>query len=205
MEDILFILSMGLISLGYVLYLVVYLVYGNKKAKKTGYDAAFEVLKDDDTTKIVRGSNLVMSNYNGRRTAIRLSNRTYNGADSYSVAEGALLAGISLTSKKSSAFSMIEKVFKNFRIVSASGVMALLVNLLVRGKADALLGIILFMVILVYQYLFFQVINSAVALVRQRISDKDVLGVYNFIIYGQFLMISGVIVGMARAFLLMIG
>ena len=155
---------------GYIALFFMYIIGNKKKSHSTGYDVAFKLLEEEEDTKIVEGSSLFISEYDSGRDAIRLTTRAYNNKDNFTLFASALLSGFALN-KNSSYLNILKRVFKKYRFLSFSPILIILMNILF-GAGDSVLGIIVALAILCYQYLYFNYLNEASLKAKNKVNDN---------------------------------
>ena len=202
MEDILLYLVVGLIILGYIIIFVAYMANNGKKNKETGYDLAFKLLEKNNSTKIVEGKNLFFSEYNVQRDAIRLSNRSYNNSDNFSLFVGSLMAGYALE-KRNGSLEIMRKLFKNYHFMSFSSLLIIVLVFLSNTVSDAKIGVLLFIVILFYQYLFFDFGNKATLKIKDNVRDTGVKKLLNLNVKINLLFMVATVIGIIRLILIL--
>ena len=170
MDKLLFMLVLLFGVCGYLVLFYMYITGNRKKSTNSGYDITFKLLEEENNTKIVEGSSLFISEYDCSRDAIRLSTRSYNNKDSFTLFTSSLLAGFALC-KNSSFLNILKRVFRKYRFLSFSPLLILLMNIIF-GYGDSILGILITLVILFYQYLYFNYLNEASLKVEGKVNDN---------------------------------
>ena len=170
MDRLLFLLVLLFGVSGYLVLFYMYISGSKKKSHNTGYDIAFKLLEDEEDTKIVEGASLFISEYDCGRDTIRLSTRAYNNKDNFTCFTSSILSGFSLC-KNSSYLNILKRIFKKYRFLSFSPILIIIMNILF-GYGDSILGILITLVILVYQYLYFNYLNEASLKVSSKTNDN---------------------------------
>lgn len=171
-KNILLLLSLIIILANYIQLLILYLNNKNKKESNlTGFDLAKEISSNYDEINIVEANNITISKYNLRRNVLRLTPNSYNKTDLFTLAAISNLTGYSLLAmEKDQYLSNLSKIFKNIDNFNKSSLIALLISLFTNTITDAKLGIILLILILLYQYLRINITTNASDLTKERLN-----------------------------------
>ena len=149
----------------------------------TGFDIAKEVTTNYDVINIVSSSDIVSSEYDIKRNIIRLNSKNYDGNSYIDIAVSALLAGISLVNNESSSYFKFSSIFKKIRSISLVPLVMVILSYFISNIGDAKIGIILFSLLLVYQYMRYQIVVSANEFIENNL-DKNIYDMIKNIIYG---------------------
>lgn len=149
----------------------------------TGFDIAKEVTTNYDVINIVSSSDIVSSEYDIKRNIIRLNSKNYDGNSYLDIAVSALLAGISLVNNESSSYFKFSSIFKKIRSISLVPLVMVILSYFISNIGDAKIGIILFSLLLVYQYMRYQIVVSANEFIENNL-DKNIYDMIKNIIYG---------------------
>lgn len=175
----------------FVVYLRVFLVFFKNKNKKnslTGFEIAKEITSNYDEINIVESKKVWMSQYHLKRNVVRLLPKHYEGDNSSSLAISAQLASFSLGNMEQVPyFKILFKFFVNMDWFNKSALLATIICCCTNTVGDAKIGLVLLGVILVYQYLRFQVNINCISLVKKKLNVSDWDGIKEFLEIFQFL------------------
>jgi Zn-dependent membrane protease YugP len=153
-----------------------YLKYRNIFVKKfNGYDIAKKVIDNNNLNNVniveVRdNSNL----YNVRRKVVKLNTKTYNGSSIYDLASSLFISSYAVVDSKNNSFiSFISKIFENIKIYSYSSYIVLGVSFIVAGHGFDRLGLIIFIVLFIYQYLVKMISNDNYNVALEEVEKID--------------------------------
>lgn len=148
---------------------------GNSKRKIdncVGFDVSKEVTSNYDTINIISSSNIIVSEYDVRRNIIRLNAKNYDGDTYNDILISALLAGYSVVNGMNSSLFKFSFIFKKIRCISLGPLLMIFMSYFVRSIGDAKVGMVLFLVFLVYQYMRYLIIISAADIIKNNLSEE---------------------------------
>lgn len=170
MDFYLLILGIFIACLGYGIYIVYYFIYHKDLLKDiNGFDMAKEITSDYDSINVVESQGLY-SKYYLNRKVIKLTPRVYSSSDIFSLTLVAILSSISLLNNKYIKFMSRFLPFISF--CDKSSIVMVILSLVFYSKGDARIGIILGIIILVYQYCYRQIIYDSTEICRDKIKIK---------------------------------
>lgn len=165
------ILFLSIILIGFT-YFKIWMMYLRNKKKKieniTGFDLAKEITANYNEINIVESKEILLSKYNLKRKVIRLTPKTYESNDIFTLSITSLLSGYSLTDIENNKYLQgISHIFKNITCISTSPILAILLSLFPTSSGDAKIAILLLSLILVYQYFFIQINTNAIQKIKE--------------------------------------
>ena len=166
MSDILLIISITLTILCYFLFFITSLT--RKKGSETAAEAVIRLTKNDNGLRLVESKDNVLSKYQLKRKIIKLKEKTYSSKSYFSLSIAYLLSGYSKL--KENSLEYLSKVIPYFYYLSFTPILSLIIALIIRTSMDAKIGIIFFVIILVYQNILSDLNTKAIDLVKD---DND--------------------------------
>lgn len=166
MSDILLIISIALTILCYFLFFITSLT--SKKGSETAAEAVIRLTKNDNGLRLVESKDNVLSKYQLKRKIIKLKEKTYSSKSYFSLSIAYLLSGYSKL--KENSLEYLSKVIPYFYYLSFTPILSLIIALIIRTSMDAKIGIIFFVIILVYQNILSDLNTKAIDLVKD---DND--------------------------------
>lgn len=166
MSDILLIISIALTILCYFLVLITSLT--SKKGSETAAEAVIRLTKKDNGLRLVESKDNILSKYQLKRKIIKLKEKTYSSKSYFSLSIAYLLSGYSKL--KEDSLEYLSKVIPYFYYLSFTPIISLIIALIIRTSMDAKIGIIFFVIILVYQNILSDLNTKAIDLVKD---DND--------------------------------
>lgn len=168
-------LILSIVMVGGSYFLLLVNIFGNSKRKIDncmGFDISKEVTSNYDAINIVNSNDIMISEYDIKRNIIRLNTKNYDGDTYNDVFVSALLAGYSLVNSNNSDLFKFSFIFKKIRCVSLLPLVMVLMSYFVRSVGDAKIGIVVFLVFLVYQYMRYQIAISASDIIKNNLSNE---------------------------------
>ena len=156
----------GLIAAGYLYFIYVYFTNRNKKTKKNSLDLIIKSF-DNNSINFVEVKGRLFSSYNVERGLVKLTSRSYDKNDNFSLAVASLLSGYA--NNKNRFLIIVGKIIREVRIISFLPLIVLLLIFSLSSVMDFKIGIFFLIIILVYQYLF-DLLNGKVV---DDFNDKD--------------------------------
>lgn len=166
MSDILLIISIALTILCYFLFFITSLT--SKNGSETAAEAVIRLTKNDNGLRLVESKDNVLSKYQLKRKIIKLKEKTYSSKSYFSLSIAYLLSGYSKL--KETSLEYLSKVIPYFYYLSFTPIISLIIALVIKTSMDAKIGIIFFVIILVYQNILSDLNTKAIALVKD---DND--------------------------------
>lgn len=166
MSDILLIISIALTILCYFLVLITSLT--SKKGTETAAEAVIRLTKKDNGLRLVESKDNILSKYQLKRKIIKLKEKTYSSKSYFSLSIAYLLSGYSKL--KEDSLEYLSKVIPYFYYLSFTPIISLIIALIIRTSMDAKIGIVFFVIILVYQNILSDLNTKAIDLVKD---DND--------------------------------
>lgn len=161
-------------------FFICYIKYkGIKSSNVNGYDICKRLVDnrkiiDVNIVEVRNGSSNI---YNVDRRVIRLSVSSYYGNNCYNLAVSSFLAGLCvLADEENNNIKYIRRVFSKMSFISISSVIVMLVSYLFSGYY-AVVGLIILVVMFIYQYLKKCISNDCILLVSREINEMDGLDV----------------------------
>ena len=150
-----------------------YLCDKTKKVDKyNGFDIAKEVTSNYDDINIVVSNDIVFSEYDINRKVIRLNNNNYDGNTVNDLVISSLLAGYSLVNNENPNYFKFNFIFKKIRSISFILLVMMVLSYFINNIGDAKIGVILFILLLVVQYMRYLIAVSAKEKIENNI-DKE--------------------------------
>ena len=165
MDFYLLVIGIFVVVIGYLRMFFCYLKFRGIYVKSmNGFDIAKDITTDYDTINVVE-RDVFISNFSFRRSIIYLSKRLYYANDVFSLGLVSFLAGISISN--STYIRFIKRVFPTIDFFNKSPLLMVILSLLFYSKGDARIGIVLGILVIIYQYLYLQIFNSGMQLVLE--------------------------------------
>ncbi len=112
------------------------------------------------------------------------------------------MAGYALE-KRNGSLEIMRKLFKNYHFMSFSSLLIIVLVFLSNTVSDAKIGILLFIVILFYQYLFFDFGNKATLKIKDNVRDTSVKKLLNLNVKINLLFMVATVIGIIRLILIL--
>lgn len=185
-------ISYGLLILSIIMVIISYLVLlvaRFRVAKRvideyTGFDIAKEVTTNYDSINIVRSNDIISSEYDIKRNVIRLNSKNYEGSSYLDIVTSSILSGFSLVNSENSNYFKFSFIFNKIRSISLVPLVMVILSCFISNIGDAKIGIILFLTLLIYLYMRYQIVVGAVEFISNNLKSdiydkiKDMLGSY---------------------------
>lgn len=175
MKEYISIISIALIIIGYLIFLLQYIINNNKKINSmTGFDLAKEITLDYDNINIVESIEINLSNYHLKRNVIRLTKKTYESNSLFSLIISSYLSCLSLVNNK--YINQLKKVLPRIDYLNKSPIIMLILLYIINTITDAKIGTILGLIILIYQYYYLQITSESIAIAKKKkIIKKEII------------------------------
>lgn len=172
-SNLLLSVSIAIVIFSYLLILVKYMVYKKKNIDNySGFDSAKEVTSNYEEINIVNSRDVIFSEYDAKRNVIRLNNKNYDGNSYFDVAVSALLAGYSLVNSENSNYFKFKTIVKRVSYLGLASLITVVLSCFISNIGDAKIGIIIFCLLLVYQYMRYQINIEADKLIEEVLDKK---------------------------------
>lgn len=208
-DDILLVVSGGIILVLYFLIFVGYFVNSKKKFERySGFDAAKDVTTNYNDINIVSSLSVSFSEYDIKRNVIRLNAKNYEGVSYSDIFISSLLAGYSLVNRDNSNYFKFSFIFKRLRWISIIPFMMVFISGCVESVGDAKIGIMLMVLMLIYLYMRYIIVVSSNEIIRCNLR-KDVysgirLSLERYAVWNKVSFVVGLIL-LLRLILIVIG
>ena len=167
-QQILLALCIVLVFLGYLKILIMYLTNKGKKTDTTASEVSLKILDDETSINLIESKESIFSKYNIKRKMVKLSSNTYDSSDEFSKSISTLLSGYAISNNK--YLNIISKIFKELKFFSYSPILAIIISILTTNITDAKIGIILLILIAIYQYTLYTINTEAMDKIK--LKDK---------------------------------
>lgn len=185
-------ISYGLLILSIIMVIISYfilVVMRIKVMKKTvysytGFDVAKEVTANYDVINIVKSNDIISSEYDIKRNVIRLNSKNYEGNSYLDIVISSILSGFSLVNNESSNYFRFSFLFNRIRSISFIPLIMVVLSCFISNIGDAKIALLLFLFLIIYLYMRYQIVVGAVLVVSSNLNDdiydkvKDMLGSY---------------------------
>lgn len=173
---VLLVISVTLVGLLY--FVVAVNCFINKKKfmdNYSGFDIAKDVTTNYDSINIVKSNDIVVSEYDIKRNVIRLNANNYEGNSYFDIFVSSILAGYSLVKSDNPHLFKFSYLFSKIRCISFSSLVMLVLSIMISNIGDAKIGIVLFILLLVYQYMRYQISVNSNLVIKDNL-DKELYG-----------------------------
>ncbi|MBR3161543.1 MAG: zinc metallopeptidase [Bacilli bacterium] len=167
---ILLIISFILVASGYLIIIFTYLFNKNKELDITAADQVLKILDDDSAISLIEDKDAYFNHYNIKRHIVKLKAKTYNSKDIFSISVATLLSGYYKIKDKSLVY--VSYVFKELKIFSFIPVITLIISYFVNSIGDSKISIVIFMFVLLYQYVLNNI--NTIAMDKINIAGNDI-------------------------------
>lgn len=192
MSNILLIISIVLTLLCYILILISSLT--SKSGSETASEAVIRLTKDDNGLRLVESKDNILNKYQLKRKIIKLKEKTYSSKSYFSLSIAYLLSGYSKL--KESSLEYLSKVIPYFYYTSFTPILSLIVGLIIKTSMDAKIGIVIFILILIYQNILSNLNTKAIDLVKD--DNKDITKYLNNVIFTSKIFILSTMIQLIR-------
>ena len=141
-SNIILILGIILIILGYLYLIILYVVNKNKKLDITAADQVENLLKRNDSINVIESKDNIFSSYNLKRKIVKLTSKMYESNSLFSVSVASLLSGYSLVNNK--LINYFSYVFREIKYFSYTGIITIIFSFMVSNIGDSKLLIVIF-------------------------------------------------------------
>ena len=162
MSNILLIISIILTLICYIIIFISSLT--SKNGSETAYEAVIRLTKEDNGLRLVESKDNILNKYQLKRKIIKLKEKTYSSKSYFSLSIAYLLSGYSKL--KESSLEYLSKVIPYFYYLSFTPIISLVITLVIKTSMDAKIGIIIFIIILIYQNILSNLNTKAIDLVK---------------------------------------
>lgn len=138
----------------------------------SGFDVAKEVTTNYEMINIVKSSDIVVSEYDIKRNVIRLNDNNYEGNSYFDILISSILAGYSLVNSENPDSFKFSLLFKKIRWISFSSLIMVILSIMISNIGDAKIGIVIFILLLVYQYMRYQIAINSNLVIKENL-DKE--------------------------------
>lgn len=197
MSNILLIISIVITLLCYILIFISSLT--SKNGSETAYEAVIRLTKEDNGLRLVESKDNILNKYQLKRKIIKLKEKTYSSKSYFSLSIAYLLSGYSKL--KESSLEYLSKVIPYFYYLSFTPIISLVITLVIKTSMDAKIGIIIFIIILIYQNILSNLNTKAIDLVKD--DNKYITKYLNNIIFISKVFILSTIIQLIRMIILL--
>ena len=197
MSNILLIISIILTLICYILIFISYLT--SKNGSETAYEAVIRLTKEDNGLRLVESKDNILNKYQLKRKIIKLKEKTYSSKSYFSLSIAYLLSGYSKL--KESSLEYLSKVIPYFYYLSFTPIISLVITLVIKTSMDAKIGIIIFIIILIYQNILSNLNTKAIDLVKD--DNRYITKYLNNIIFISKVFILSTIIQLIRMIILL--
>lgn len=197
MSTILLIISIILTLICYILIFISSLT--SKNGQETASEAVIRLTKDDNGLRLVESKDNLLNKYQLKRKIIKLKEKTYSSKSYFSLSIAYLLSGYSKL--KESSLEYLSKVIPYFYYLSFTPIISLVITLVIKTSMDAKIGIIIFIIILIYQNILSNLNTKAIDLVKD--DNKYITKYLNNIILISKVFILSTIIQLIRMIILL--
>lgn len=157
-SNMLLIISIGLVIISYLFILINYFIYKKKLIEDySGFDIAKEITDNYDSINIVSSSDVIFSEYDIKRNVIRMNSKNYDGKSIFDIAVGAILAGYSLVNQNNNNYFKFSFVVRRIGYLGFVSLIGVVLSSFISNIGDAKIGLVVFGILLVYQYMRYQI------------------------------------------------
>lgn len=197
MSNILLIISIILTLICYILIFISSLT--SKNGSETAYEAVIRLTKEDNGLRLVESKDNILNKYQLKRKIIKLKEKTYSSKSYFSLSIAYLLSGYSKL--KESSLEYLSKAIPYFYYLSFTPIISLVITLVIKTSMDAKIGIIIFIIILIYQNILSNLNTKAIDLVKD--DNKYITKYLNNIIFISKVFILSTIIQLIRMIILL--
>lgn len=197
MSNILLIISIILTLICYILIFISSLT--SKNGSETAYEAVIRLTKEDNGLRLVESKDNILNKYQLKRKIIKLKEKTYSSKSYFSLSIAYLLSGYSKL--KESSLEYLSKVIPYFYYLSFTPIISLVITLVIKTSMDAKIGIIIFIIILIYQNILSNLNTKAIDLVKD--DNKYITKYLNNIMFISKVFILSTIMQLIRMIILL--
>ncbi len=168
MELYLLILGISIMMIGYFIMIICYFKYSRiQSSNMNGFDAAKRVSDNYNDINIIESDSFI-SYYHLKRKVVRLTGRVYHSDNYFSLGISSMLASF-YTVKK----NVLSNVIPVLTFIDFSSIIMGIVSYFMYSKGDARIGILLCLVILVYQYFYLQICMEGIEKATRKLKHQQ--------------------------------
>lgn len=197
MSNVLLIISIILTLICYIIIFISSLT--SKNGSETAYEAVIRLTKEDNGLRLVESKDNILNKYQLKRKIIKLKEKTYSSKSYFSLSIAYLLSGYSKL--KESSLEYLSKVIPYFYYLSFTPIISLVITLVIKTSMDAKIGIIIFIIILIYQNILSNLNTKAIDLVKD--DNKYITKYLNNIIFISKVFLLSTIIQLIRMIILL--
>lgn len=172
-SNILLLISIVVVIFSYLIILIKYFIYKKKSINNySGFDGAKEVTSNYEEINIVSSSDVIFSEYDIKRNVIRLNDKNYDGNSYFDVAVSMILAGYSLVNNINGNYFKFKTIIKKINYLGFVSLAGIIMSCFISNIGDAKIGIVVLILLLVYQYMRYQIVVLANSEIKEVI-DKE--------------------------------
>lgn len=172
-SNILLVCGIGLVVLSYLIIFINYIKYKRKNVNDyTGFDIAKQITDNYDSINIVNSSDVIFSEYDVKRNVIRLNNKNYDGNSYFDLSIGAILAGYSLVKQNNNNYFKFNFIIKKIGYLGFVSLIGVVLSCFLNNVGDAKIGIVVLGILIVYQYMKYNINGMASDIIRDNIDKK---------------------------------
>lgn len=172
-------LLLASITITIVSYLYIILLKSlSKKGKDKASQTVIELTKDDNSIHLVENKDSFINKYLIKRKIIKLTPSTYNSNSIFNISIAYLFSGYTKLDNKK--INTIGKIIPYLYPISFTPIIACLISLIIKTSMDAKIGLIILILILIYQYIIYD--QNVEAVEKIKVKEKDILESLNKII-----------------------
>lgn len=187
MNNILLYSAVILTIFSYLWFIVLYIMGRRYKTKDNSLEL---ILKREGSSSInvIKSPDSIFSKYNTVRSMIKLSDKSYDKSDLFSVTVSYILSGYAVLKDK---FFIISKVFRNVRIISFLPIVSVGIAFICNSRVDSMIGLVGLVVILIYLYMIDDINNNLID--NSKVDKNIILYTKKIIIINRLFFISTLI------------
>lgn len=164
----LLVLGISIMMIGYLIFIFCYFKYSRLNSNSlNGFDVAKKVTDNYNDINIIESDSFI-SYYHLKRKVIRLTGRVYNSNNSFYLGISSILASF-YTVKK----SFLERVIPVLTFIDFSPIVMGVVSYFMYNKGDARIGILLCLVVLLYQYFYLQIFMEGIEKANKKLKHQQ--------------------------------
>lgn len=213
-SNFLLFLGLGIVLLGIIRIFLIYFQARHQIVEEyTGFDLAKEITSNYDEINIVESREGIYSVCFLKRNLIRLISGEYYSKDLFSLFVVSLLSGFSLLcADHNFYFEFFKKIWQKIRCFSWSFLVAIVISFITYTVMDAKIGVVLFLMVLMYQYFFLQIFQNSFSLVQLELEkmlsndlDSKICLVFRAFDFGYRMFFVGSLVFLLREVVIILG
>lgn len=178
-SNIILILGVGLTVILYLYIVIIYFINKRKEDSMTSSELVLKLLDNDASINLIESKESMFSKYNIKRKMVKLSESCYDSKNYFNLAIASLLSGYSLLNNN--LLNYLGYVFKELKFISFSSIIGCAVSLFASNVGDSRIGIVILIIIAVYQYIINMLNTFAVAKVKVNDNISRVLNKFVFV------------------------